>query len=84
MHYFSSLQMRPYYFNKTNANWETTKVLEDVPKQMLADISANPDEELANYMQGLGDEENMSFSDIPWYVWNSSFVFMFSIFFIVV
>jgi len=68
--------MLPHHYARTEPGWRSERVLEEVPKYMLADVSRNENEALDGYVRGLGRPgERIAFSDVPWYAWTRTLSF---------
>ena len=74
MHLFTNQLMMPHHQAQTEVTWK--EPMKDVPKVMLADPSANPDEALKGFVTGLKEgNERISFADVPWYAWRRTMAF---------
>jgi hypothetical protein len=73
---FTNSLILPHHFNRLNPGWSEKQVLQVVPKQMLADSSADEDRVLNGFVQGLGEaNRHIAFTDVPWQAWTRTLAF---------
>jgi hypothetical protein len=71
MRYFTSALVMPHHYVRTTPSWEKHKVLEQVPKGMLVEVT--PDNEstvLGGFVQGLSSGvKDIAWTQVPWSAW---------------
>jgi len=66
----------PHHYARTQPGWREHKVIEMVPKQMLADVSKDEGVALNGFVRGLAvGDKHISVFDIPWYAWSRTLSF---------
>jgi hypothetical protein len=76
VHSLPTAVMLPHNYNRTAPGWKEQRVLELVPKGMLADVSVDPDRALNGYATGLGTgDEGIAIGEVPWSAWTGTLLF---------
>ncbi|MCK5805004.1 MAG: hypothetical protein KAI66_19370 [Lentisphaeria bacterium] len=71
---FTSSILLPYHYEKVEPGWRDQKVVQMLPKRMLADVT-DEDEVLGTFVQGIGEgSQHASWRDIPWAAWKKPFL----------
>ena len=77
MRIFNNFMVLPHQYNETEAGWKEQKVMDLVPKKMLADPS-DRDKVVTGYIQGLSTQSGfIKFKDVPFYAFKDAILLWF-------
>lgn len=74
---FTISLVMPYHRQRSQPAWQERKVIEKVPKYMLADVTKENDTEVVSgFVQGMGTgDKHIKISQVPWYAWTRTLSF---------
>jgi hypothetical protein len=70
VHCWPTALMLPYQFERLNPGWQREKIVDTVPKRLMADPEVDDGNALTGYVTGLGKgKDHISPRDVPWRAW---------------
>ena len=70
LRFFTPALVMPHHYSRTEPGWRDEHILDQVPKIMLADVSADEDRVVDGFRQGLSHgDRHISPAEIPWQAW---------------
>lgn len=76
MRTFTTSLILPHHFVKTTPGWKANNILDEIPPNMLADVSKDEDTALIGFVQGLGGPDKpFTLADVPWSAWKQPLLF---------
>ena len=73
---FTGNLVLPHRYAQTQPGWKRERILDLVPKRMLADVSRDDEAVLGGFVRGLGvGDDHIGFRDVPWSAWSRTFIF---------
>ncbi len=77
MRTFTISLVMPYHSQRSRPAWQEQKVIEKVPRYMLADVTKENDTEVVSgFVQGKGSgDKHIKLSQVPWYAWTRTISF---------